>query len=161
MNYQDITNKYKRKHKYKLIKQNYFIDDKGAKYIVDGKYVLLKTTNNEIEIANILGLIFGGRVKLIPVVLHPKGIQTPDYIINNKKFDLKQIKGNGKNTLDTAINKKKKQSDNFVFDISNSKMKVNQALSQIDRIYNAKNRAWVNIIVLIKDKTILKIYKRI
>ncbi len=160
MKYKDITNQYTTKKNYQIKKQKYFISDDGTKYNVDGKHVLLKTTKDEIEMAEILGQAFGGKVKLVPVVLQPKGIQTSDYIINNKKFDLKQIVGNGKNTLDTAINKKKKQSNNFVFDISKSEMKIEQALLQIDRIYNAKNRTWMDTIVLIKNKAILKIFKR-
>lgn len=160
MKYQDITNQYITKKNYQIKKQKYFIGDDGIKYKVDGKYVLLKTTKDETEIANVLGKAFGGKVNLIPVVLQPKGVQTPDYTINNKRFDLKQVLGNGKNTLDTAINKKKKQSNNFVFDISKSKIEVKEALLQIDRIYNAKNRTWVDTIVLIKDKKILKVFKR-
>lgn len=160
MPYIDITNKYTTINNYQLEKQKYFIAEDGVKYNVDGRCVLLKTTQDEREIAEILGKTFGGKIKLIPVVLQPKGIQTPDYIINNKKFDLKQIVGNGKNTLDTAISKKKRQSNNFVFDISRSEMEINKAISQIDRIYNAKNREWVDMIVLIKDKVILKIFKR-
>ena len=160
MRYIDITDQYTQKKKYQIKKQKYFIGDDGTRYNVDGRHVLLKTTQDEREIANILGQIFGGKIGLVPVVLQPKEVQTPDYIVNNKKFDLKQITGNGKNTLDTAINKKKRQSNNFVFDISKSKMEIKQALSQIDRIYNAKNRTWVNIIVLVKDKIVLKVFKR-
>lgn len=160
MNYKDITSQYTTKKQYQLKKQKYFIDDNGIRYNIDGRHVLLKTTQDEREIADILGQTFGGKIRLVPVVLQPKGVQTPDYIVNNKKFDLKQIIGNGKNTLDTAINKKKKQSNNFVFDVSKSGMKIEQALSQIDRIYNAKNRTWVNTIVLVKDKSVLKVFKR-
>lgn len=160
MNYKDITSQYTTKKQYQLKKQKYFIDDNGIRYNIDGRHVLLKTTQDEREIADILGQTFGGKIRLVPVVLQPKGVQTPDYIVNNKKFDLKQIIGNGKNTLDTAINKKKKQSNNFVFDVSKSEMKIEQALSQIDRIYNAKNRTWVNTIVLVKDKSVLKVFKR-
>lgn len=160
MKYQDITDKYISKKKYQIKKQKYFISDDGTKYNVDGRHVLLKTTQEEKEIANILGQTLGGKVKLVPVVLEPKGIQTPDYIIHNKRFDLKQIIGNGKNTLDTAINKKKKQSNNFVFDITKTEMSIEQALLQIERIYNAKNRTWVNTIILIKDKKVLRIFKR-
>lgn len=160
MKYQDITEQYTSKNKYQIKKQKYFIDDDGTKYDVDGKHVLLKVNQEEKEIAGILGEIFGGKVCLVPVVLNPKGIQTPDYTINGSKFDLKQILGNGKNTLDTAISKKKKQSNNFIFDITKTEMSVNQALLQIDKIYNAKNRTWVNIIVLIKDKKVLNIFRR-
>lgn len=161
LNYIDITNQYINKKKYQLKKQKYFINDDGTKYNVDGKHVILKTSEKEKEIANILGEIFGGEINLVPVVLQPKGIQTPDYIINENKFDLKQILGNGKNTLDTAISKKKKQSNNFVFDITKTEMNIEQVLLQIDKIYNAQNRTWVNTIILIKDKEIIKILKKI
>ena len=140
MKYKDITEQYNTKKHYQIKKHKYFINEDGTKYNVDGRHVLLKTTQEEKEIANILGQTLGGKVKLVPVVLEPKGRQTPDYIINNKKFDLKQIIGNGNNTLDTAINKKRKQSDNFVFDITKTEMSMEQAVLQIERIYNAKNR---------------------
>lgn len=105
-------------------------------------------------------LLFGGKINLIPVVLEPKGIQTPDYIVNENKFDLKEISGNGKNTLDTAISKKKKQSDNFIFDITKTEMSIESILLQIDKIYNAKNRSWVNTIILVKNEKVLRIFKR-
>ena len=160
MKYKDITERYNTKKHYQIKEQKHFINENGTKYNIDGRYVLLKTTQEEKEIANILGQTLGGKVKLVPVVLEPKGIQTPDYIINNKKFDLKQIIGNGNNTLDTEKKKKRKQSDNFVFDITKTEMSVEQALLQIERIYNAKNRTWVNTIILIKDKKVLRIFKR-
>lgn len=160
MQYVDITNQYKEQRQYQVKKRKYFIDDDGNKYRVNGRQVILKTTESEMEVAKVLGKTFGGKVNLVPVVLQPKGIQTPDYIINNQKFDLKQIFGNGKNTLDTAINKKKKQSHNFIFDITKTEMKKEQALLQIEKIYNAKNRMWVNMIILLKDNEVLNIFKR-
>lgn len=111
-------------------------------------------------IANLLGRIYGGKVKLVPVVLNPKGIKTPDYMINNNRFDLKEIFGNGKNTLDTAISKKKEQSNNFIFDISKTEMSEKQAILQIEKIYKSLNREWVNETVLVKDNRLLKIFKR-
>lgn len=161
-NYIDITEEIfkARIQEYEIEWQEFFIDNNGNKYDVDGKHVILKANQEEKEMAKILGRTFGGEISLLPVVLYPKGIQTADYIANGQKFDLKQVTGNGKNTLDTAINKKRKQSNNFIFDISKTKMNTEQAISQIDRIYNAKNRTWVNIIILIKDKNVLKVYKR-
>lgn len=160
MQYQDITDEFVMKKEYKIKIQHYFVHDNGVKYNVDGKHVILKPTKREIEVAETLGEVFGGQINLVPVVLYPKGVKTPDYIIGNKKFDLKQIFGNGKNTLDTAISKKQKQSNNFIFDISKTEMNEKQALLQIENIYNAKNRTWVDIIILIKDNNILEILKR-
>ena len=81
-------------------------------------------------------------------------------MINGEKFDLKEILGNGKNTFDTAISKKKKQSNNFIFDISQTKMNEEEAIRQIEKIYTSHNRTWVGTIILIKDNKLLKIYER-
>ena len=146
--------------KHKVIEQDYFIDSNGNKYKIDGKNVKIKADDKEREVAKLLSETYKKDVKLVPVVLNPKGIQTPDYMIGDSKYDLKQVSGNGKNTLDTAISKKKKQSNNFIFDISNTEMKEEEAMRQIEKIYTSKHREWVEEIMLIKDNEVLKIYKR-
>lgn len=160
--YTDITYKTLKngKKEYELVEQQYFIDEKGTKYKIDGRNVKIKANKKERVVANLLGETYGGQVNLIPVVLNPKGVKTPDYIINGEKFDLKEIFGNGKNTLDTAISKKKEQSKNFIFDISNTEMQTIKAINQIQGIYKSNNRTWVKQIILIKDNKVLKIYKR-
>ncbi len=160
MQYKDVTNEFINKKRYEVKKQKSFIDDNGIEYKIDGRNIILKTTQSEMKTAKLLGQIFGGQECLIPVVLNPKGVQTPDYMINKERFDLKEVFGNGKNTLDTAINKKKKQSNNFIFDISQTIMSKERALEQIQRIYNSKNRNWVDMIILIKNGQVLKIFKR-
>lgn len=145
---------------YDVTEQQYYIDNKGTKYNIDGKNVRIKANTKEREVAKLLGQLYGQPVSLIPVVLNPQGIKTPDYIVNGQKFDLKEILGNGKNTLDTAISKKKKQADNFIFDISKSELLEEEVLEQIIKIYKSRNRSWINIIVLIKDNKILKVFKR-
>ena len=159
-NYKDITNNFTKVQKYKVKEQQYYKDDKGNKYEVDNKNVKIKHTEKEKEVARVLGKLYGGEVRLVPVVLNPQGIKTPDYIINNEKFDLKEIFGNGKNTFDTAISKKKKQSNNFIFDISQTKMNKEEAMRQIEKIYTSNNRTWIDTIILIKNNKVLKIYKR-
>lgn len=114
----------------------------------------------EIKIACILGEIFGKEINIIPVVLYPLGIKTPDYIINGEKFDLKQIFGNKRNTLYDALTRKSEQANNFIFDITKSKMNVEEAIAQIERMYGSQHRKWVDKIVLIRDNKILKIYER-
>lgn len=144
----------------KVREQQYYIDDVGNKYKIDNKNVKIKANQKEREVAKLLSQLYGQPVNLIPVVLNPQGIKTPDYMVNKQRFDLKEILGKGKNTLDTAISKKKKQSNNFIFDISNSELTENMAIEQINKIYNSKNRLWINTIILIKDGKILKIFKR-
>lgn len=160
MKYKDITSEFRKKKEYNVKKQKYFVGDDGVEYRVDGRQIILKTTQSELEVAKLLGKTFGGQVCLIPVVLNPKGIQTPDYMIDNEKFDLKKVFGNGKNTLDTAISKNKKQSNNFIFDITETAMSEEQVFKQIERIYSSKNRTWVNMIILVKNNQVLKILKR-
>lgn len=150
----------KEEQKYEVIEQQIYIDEDGTRYKIDGKNVKIKASEKERAVANLMGEKLGGKVELVPVVLNPQGIKTPDYIINGEKFDLKEIFGNGKNTLDTAISKKKKQSDNFIFDITNTEMPTEEAIKQIQRIYESNNRLWVDKLILIKDNKILKIYKR-
>lgn len=160
LGYKNITNNFGKVQKYSVKEQQYYIDDNGNKYKIDNRNVKIKANQKEREVAKLLGRIYGGQVNLVPVVLNPKGIKTPDYMVNGEKFDLKEIFGNGRNTLDTAISKKKKQSHNFIFDISQSEMSKDEATSQIEKIYTLKNRIWVDTIILIQDNKVLKIYKR-
>ncbi|MDE7478417.1 MAG: hypothetical protein K2M91_10785, partial [Lachnospiraceae bacterium] len=42
------------------------------------------------------------------MVLYPQGIQTPDYLIDGERFDLKSFKSGGKNLIYNMVSKKKK-----------------------------------------------------
>ena len=88
-------------------------------------------------------------------------------IIKNHKRRYKKLKYTditanilGKNTLDTAISKKRNQSNNFIFDITKTEMTEEEAIQQINKIYVSKHRQWVDKIVLLKNTNVLKIYKR-
>lgn len=162
LKYEDITNNVltKTRKEYELQEQQYFIDEKGNKYIVDDKYVVLKPTEREKEVANMLGQLYGGTIKIIPRVNEPSGIKTPDYMVRNKKYDLKQIKGSGKYVIQGNIKDKQKQADNFIIDITKSELNEEEAIKQIQSIYNSKRYLWVDRLMLIKNKEFLKIYKR-
>lgn len=158
--YINITNKYKGKNKYILTEKNYFLDKNNNKYKIDGKSVRINANKKERQVAELMGEIYGGKVELVPVVLNPKGIKTPDYLINGNKYDLKEIKGNNENTLYNALAGKKEQAENFIFDVSNSKLELNEINEQINNIYNSKHRSWIEQIVIIKDNELISIYKR-
>lgn len=161
-NYLDITEKTLNNgnQKYKLKEQQYYVDETGNRYNVDGKHVILKPTEREKEVANMLGNLYGGKIKIIPRINEPKNIKTPDYIVKNKKYDLKQVNGNGKYVIQGNLKGKQKQADNFVIDITKSKMSTDEAIKQIKNIYNSKHFLWLDRIILLKDKEFLKIYKR-
>ena len=160
--YIDITEETlsKGKQKYKLTEQQYYIDEDGNRYNVDNKYVILKPTEREKEVANMLGELYGGKIKIIPRVNEPKNIKTPDYIVKNRRYDLKQISGNGKYVIQGNLKGKQKQADNFVIDITKSEMSIDEAIRQIENIYNSKHFLWLDRIILLKDKEFLKIFKR-
>lgn len=160
MKYEDVTNNYNIERQYKFEKQQYFIDEMGIRYHVDGKHVVLEPTKKEIEVAKLLGQTFGGEISIIPRVNEPEGIKTPDYILNKKRFDLKEIKGKGKNVLYDALGKQRKQADNFIFDITNTEINKEEAIKQIKSIYHSKHRKWVDRLVLIENNKIIKIFKR-
>ncbi len=162
LDYKDITKEilHNKNKKYKVKEQQYFIDENNNRYNVDGKNVIMKPTEKEKEVANILGKIYGGEVRIIPRINNPLNIKTPDYIINNEKFDLKEITGKGKYVIQGNIKGKEKQANNFIIDITNTELKIKEAKEQIHNIYNSKHYMWLDKIFLIKNKDILNVYKR-
>lgn len=158
--YKDITSNFVKAKKYKVKEQQYYKDNQGNKYKVDGKNVVLEPTRREREVANTLGKIYGGQVNIIPRINEPENIKTPDYIINNEKFDLKQITGGGKWTIEGNLKGKKEQANNFIIDITNAKLDIQEAKRQIKIIYNSSHFTWINKIILIKEESMIKIYKR-
>lgn len=160
--YEDITDKLlsKGKQRYKIKEQNYFIDENKNKYVVDNKYVLLEPTDREKEVANMLGKLYGGKINIIPRINRPLGIKTPDYMIKGKKYDLKQITGHGKYVIEGNIKNKQNQANNFIIDITQSKLSEEDSIKQIQKIYNSVRYNWIDRIAIIKDKDFVKIYKR-
>lgn len=90
-----------------------FIQDKnsyeydGVVYEVDGKHVVLDYSKREREAAEIYKETFGGEIYMMPRVLDPQNISTPDYLINGDRFDLKTITGRSNKVVYNAVAKKK------------------------------------------------------
>lgn len=159
--YNDMTQEWSDKatpNSHEVKDRNYF-EYEGTKYEVDGKNVVLDYSKHEKEIAEWLENTFGGEIYMIPRINEPNGIETPDYLFKQEYWDLKEITGNGKHTLDSALKKKKNQSQNFIFDISSSEMSVETAQKQIELIMSNKDRQWVKKII-IKKNEIVKVYKK-
>lgn len=158
--YNDITNQFNFSKKYKVKEKQYYQAEDGTKYNIDGRHVVLNPTTREKEVAEILGKAYGGQVNIIPKVNEPANIKTPDYIINNERFDLKEITGSGKYVIEGNIRKKKNQANNFIIDITNTKMDIKEIERQIASIYISKRYLWVDKIFIVKEDSIIKIYKR-
>lgn len=108
--FEDVTDEWKKKatpnshnveeiYKYKI---------KDSVFTVDGKNVLLDYSDKERRIAELLKEELGGKISLVPRVLNPQGISTPDYIFRDEAFDLKELSGTSKNLVYNAIAKKKR-----------------------------------------------------
>lgn len=97
---------------------------------------------------------------MLPRINKPDGIQTADYLFRGEYWDLKKITGKGKNTLDSAINKKKSQSNNFIFDISNSEITLEAIDKQLSSIYENKYRKWIDKIIVKQNNNVIVINKR-
>lgn len=129
-------------------------------YKVDGKHVILDNTKNEKEIAKIISKELGKQVQMVPRVVFPQGVSTPDYIIENQKFDLKEPTGSGKNVLYNMVHKKKSQANNFIFDISNCPLDDDAINKQVEGLYNSAHTAFIDEIIIVKDGKVKKKYKR-
>ena len=120
------------------------------------EFICWRDKKGEKEIANILGELYGGKIKVIPRVLYPFGIKTLDYMINNEKFDLKQITGNGKYVIEGNLRKKKEQSNNFIIDVTKSKLTIEEINKQIHSIYVSKRYTWIDKILIIQENSLIK-----
>lgn len=138
--------------------KNYEVN--GTSYKVDGKHVLLDHSKNEKAVAQIVANHLDKPVYLVPRVLSPKGISTPDYLIGDARYDLKSPTGKGKNTLFDMVSKKKKQADNFIFDVSKCSLSREEVNRQIGNIYKSKHTSFVKDIIIVKDGKIIDTYHR-
>lgn len=135
-------------------------DVNGVTYKVDGKRVTLHPTEQERSVAAVLSKKYGKIVEFGPQIMYPQGIQTPDYLINGERFDLKTFKSSGKNVFYNMIAKKKKQSPNFIFDITECPLSAEEIERQINGLYSSHHTRFIEKIVVMKDGKIEKVYMR-
>lgn len=159
VNYIDITTNFKNDEiTYDVRLQHFYVHDKSV-YIVDGKHVKFDYSREELNIAYWINQVFGYEVILVPKVNFPKKINTPDFIINKEKWDLKTITSSSNQALYHAVYGKNKQSNNFILDLSKSKLDFNEIINQLKRIYEREDTNFVNKIIIKKNK-IYKVFKR-
>ena len=160
--YSDVTNKYLREaapNSHKVTDLDEYILD-GKIYKVDGKQVLLSYSQKEKDVAELLERELGGEMYMVPRILYPQGISTPDYIFRSENFDLKVLSGESKNLIYNAIAKKKKQANNFILDISECPLDLEQIYQQVEAIFWSSHTFFVEKLILIKGDKVLKIFAR-
>lgn len=128
----------------------------GIAYVADGTHVILKPSEHERKVAEILSQKYGKTVELVPQIVYPQGIQTPDYLIDGERFDLKSPTGSGKNLIYGLIAKKRKQAGNFVIDISGCPLDEEEIGRQIENLYMSPRLGFLEKVVLMKHEKILK-----
>lgn len=76
---------------------------------------------------------------------------TADYLFRDEYWDLKNVIGDGKRVIEDLIKKKKRQSLNFIIDITDSKISDIDLMRQINKLFVSKTTNWVEKII-VKDK---------
>ena len=159
VNYIDITANFKNNEIIFNVRLQYFYVHDKSIYIVDGKNVQIDHSRDELNIAFWLSQTFGYEVRLVPKVNYPKKIKTPDYMMNKEKWDLKTITSSSIQALYHAVYGKNKQSNNFILDLSKSKLDFNEIINQLNRLYKRPDVLFVNKIIIKKNK-MYKVFKR-
>lgn len=121
----------------------------GNTYIVDGHNVVSDHSNYEHKVAHWLSTKTGLKVDILPRVNNPERINTPDYLLNDIPFDLKEVTGSGKNVIDGNLRKTKKQAPNIIFDITKSPLYREEIMRQIEQVYKIGRRELQ--ITIVKD----------
>lgn len=133
----------------------------GVTYKVDGHNVVLDHDTHEKEIAELLEREVGGELYLVPRVNNPQKVPTPDYLFHGKCYDLKTLrKGAGPDTMFNRVKKSKRQSRNFILDISATELSDETVDRQIDKIFWSKDTRFVNEVVIINGGRIVRVVKR-
>jgi SPP1 gp7 family putative phage head morphogenesis protein len=139
--------------KAKLTDRNFW-EHGGKKYQVDGRNVVLDYSPKEKETAQWLSELLGRHVEMVPRVNYPKNISIPDYLVDGVKFDLKEISGSGKNVIDNASKKAKEQSENIVFDITNTPLSEDEIFELLDKVYKSGRRGLNTALIKKSDKLV-------
>ena len=133
----------------------------GNTYRVDGRNVVLDYSAHEKEIAELLEKEFGGELYMVPRVNNPQGVSTPDYLFRGERYDLKTIgKTTGKNPLFNRVHKATGQANNFVLDLTDSKLADDTIEEQIKKIFTDRQTKNVRTVIARKSKNIIKVYKK-
>lgn len=131
----------------------------GIKYHVDGKHVVLDYSEKEKDVAEWLAQKIGFKVQMAPRVNFPKNIPSPDYLVNGMKFDLKEITGSGKGTIDQNTRKAKTQAENIVYDVTKSILTDEEIKKQLEDIYK-RNRRGLETAVIKRGRSLVDVIKK-
>lgn len=88
----------------------------------------------------------GCNVELVPVSLTPC-TKSPDVIIGGKTWEMKSPIGHSKSTLEHCFKKAARQSENIIIDLRRTKLKQQNAISQLEyQFYHSKRIKCMKIV---------------
>lgn len=135
----------------------------GIAYKVDGVHVKQRHDDRELEVAKLLSNKLGLDIKIVPEINgRYQHVPTPDYLIDGHRWDLKELKsGTSKELLRNIAHKKRKQTENFVFDITECQLNIEELNRQAEALfgeyYNTKH---VDGVIFVEGEEIVRILKR-
>ena len=130
-------------------------------YKVDGHNVVLDYSPHEKEIAELIEKEFGGEIYMVPRVNSPQGISTPDYLFRGVGYDLKTLgESAGANTLFNRVKKAKWQAQNFIIDVTNTKLDEDTILAQVKKVFHREDTKWVDEILIVQNGSRIRVFKR-
>lgn len=133
----------------------------GVTYKIDGVNVKQNNSERELQVAELLRSTFGGDIKLVPEINGKYlEVQTPDYIYNGERYDLKELTGKSKDAIRNAIHKKGKQAENFIIDVTNNMLSMEEINRQAEAVFTSFNTKFVNKLIIVKGDKILRILQR-
>ena len=135
---------------------------KGRIYINDKVTSVFRSSNlkEEYSFGVWLNRTFNEDVKMLPEIIKPKYVQTPDYLFKGEYWDLKTVKVKGKNFMYRSIKNKVEQSNNFMFDLSNIDIHKDEITIHLKEVFTNENTSFIKkILVKTKDGK-YKILKR-
>lgn len=111
----------------------------------------------EQEVARILAYKFQSDVRFVP----PRySLHTPDLqIVKTSEFwEIKNIRGNGKNTIEDNLKRAARQSNNVVISLLRTKMTSSQAAARIRYFLNHPHGDIKKVILVTKSKRAIEFY---
>lgn len=138
--------------------QEYIVD--GQKYTVNGIHVKLDYSKHELEVAENIAKLYGKDVQMVPRIGYPQHKKTPDYVIDGERWDLKTISTSGKNVFYNSVKKKKRQADNFLFDITDCQMEMDEIETQVINLFRTTHLTNIRKVALYKNGKLIKVYER-
>lgn len=159
--FNDITSQWTRKSKKGKVIERKKYTIGNITYKVDGKNVVMDHSEHEKQVAQMLATKYGKRVELLPRIVIPEKTPVADYLIDGVKYDLKSIRGSGKDAIRDAIKRKEKQAHNFVLHVGRTELKSSEIEAQVQNVYRAKNTRFVRNLVVIDDNKVLRVYERV